>query len=548
MIKRLPQYIRKYTFELSLLIVAVIFSSWLMFSTFSYKDGAMLIATKAWSDFASHIPLIRSFSFGSNFPPEYPLFPGEPIRYHFLFFLLVGLLEKAGLRIDYALNIPSILGFAALLTVIYVFAKYIFSSRAVAILSVVFFLFNGSLSFLYFLQSHPINYHFIQSIVTNNAFPSFGPYDQKIVSAFWNWNIYTNQRHLAASYAASLAILFFSLLPAIKNRHLKFSHSLILGVVLGGFFFFNMAVFLETAIALVVFFILFPRLRKSTFITLVLGAIIAFPQYHYMQQAPSTTPISFHPGYLVSPLTILNFLSYWFWNLGLHMILAPLGFLIANSKTKRIGVAFFSLFLIGNLFQFSVEIAANHKFFNFFMIVAVMFSAYFLVYLWKKFALSRVFVVMALFLLTFSGVIDAFPIINDAHLTLADYKTNPDIAWIMNNTPKNAVFLNTNYLYDPASLAGRKIFLGWPYFAWSQGYDTNKRGDQMKKLLSMGDKIQMCLMLKENNINYIDIEHPESNSDFAINWKFIESSFNIVYKSLDASKIIVETRQSCNQR
>ncbi|TSC86331.1 MAG: hypothetical protein G01um10147_943 [Microgenomates group bacterium Gr01-1014_7] len=79
----------------------------------------MLIATKAWSDFASHIPLIRSFSLGDNFLPEYPLFPGEPIRYHFLFYAVVGYLEKLGLRIDYAFNILSALSFAFLIISIY---------------------------------------------------------------------------------------------------------------------------------------------------------------------------------------------------------------------------------------------------------------------------------------------------------------------------------------------------------------------------------------------------------------------------------------------
>src|SRR3989304_334289 len=104
--------------ELFLGFISVIFSIWLMSSSFSYANGSMQIATKAWSDFASTVPVIRSFSFGSNFPPEYPLFPGEPIRYHFLFYALVGILEKIGVRIDYALNIPSTMGFFALLLMI----------------------------------------------------------------------------------------------------------------------------------------------------------------------------------------------------------------------------------------------------------------------------------------------------------------------------------------------------------------------------------------------------------------------------------------------
>src|SRR3990167_947392 len=112
-------------------VAALAFSFWLMFSTFSYKDGSILIAAKARSDFGSHIPLIRSFSLGNNFPPEFPIFPGEPIRYHFLFYFVVGLLERVGVRIDYALNLPSALSFSFLLITIYFLAKLIFKSRAV---------------------------------------------------------------------------------------------------------------------------------------------------------------------------------------------------------------------------------------------------------------------------------------------------------------------------------------------------------------------------------------------------------------------------------
>src|SRR5438876_129117 len=104
-------YIRKNPFEFLFFILCFILSSWLMLSTFGYSKGNMLIATKAWSDFANHIPLIRSFSFGSNFPPQDPLFAGYALRYHFIFYQFVGTLERLGIRIDWALNIPSIIGF-----------------------------------------------------------------------------------------------------------------------------------------------------------------------------------------------------------------------------------------------------------------------------------------------------------------------------------------------------------------------------------------------------------------------------------------------------
>ena len=108
---KIKQFLFRNYPEIIVFVLGSIFGFFLMFSTFSSMDGNMIISSKAWSDFASHIPLIRSFSLGSNFPVEYPLFPGEPIKYHFIFYYLVGLLEKIGLNIGLALNIPSFIGF-----------------------------------------------------------------------------------------------------------------------------------------------------------------------------------------------------------------------------------------------------------------------------------------------------------------------------------------------------------------------------------------------------------------------------------------------------
>src|SRR3989344_5656995 len=130
--------------EIALIIFAISFSTFLMFFTFHKEQGDIFIASKAWSDFGSHIPLIRSFSFGSNFPPEYPLFPGQPINYHFLFYFFSGVLEKTGLPIDFALNIPSIIGLSVLILIVYFFASKLFHSKAVGILSVIFLILNSS--------------------------------------------------------------------------------------------------------------------------------------------------------------------------------------------------------------------------------------------------------------------------------------------------------------------------------------------------------------------------------------------------------------------
>lgn len=541
--KRCVKFVKKYRIEIIILLVSLTFSIWLMFSSFFYQDGNMLIATKAWSDFASHIPLIRSFSFGDNFfSLQYPLFSGSPIKYHFLFYALAGFFEKLGLRIDYALNILSILGFSLLLLMIYIFSKEIFKSKAVGILSIIFFLFNGSLSFIKFFTEHPISKNIFLSVVQNNKFVSFGPYDGNIVSAFWNLNIYTNQRHLALSYGLSLFIVYLFLKFKNNEKKENIKKSLLIGTVLGLSFILNMAVFLMTLLIFSAMFLFFNKKRIYILITLVLGIIIALPMYIYTQQGESIFKLSLHVGYLVTDLNIINFINYWFQNLGLHFLLIPLAFVFADKNLRKIFICFFILFLTGNLVQFSPEIAANHKFFNYFMIIGIMFSAYILVKLWNKKLILRPFVIIIFSFLIISGIIDFFPIYNDSKIALSDYPTNKDIEWIIKNTPANSVFLNTQYLYDNASLAGRKIFLGWPYFAWSQGYDTNSRDALRKKLLTTSNLEFFCVSALRNNIDYVSIH---TLSDIPVNISFFETNFMNSYKNYASSYYIYDINKTC---
>lgn len=530
MLNKIRRFLLNYPLEILLFSFFSVFSFWLMLHTFSYEEDKILIGSRLWSDFASHIPVIRSFSLGSNFPPEYALFPGEPMRFHFLFYAFVGLLEKIGFRLDYALNIPSALGFAGLLIMLYVFAKKIFNSAMVGILSVIFFLFNGSLSFLFFLKDHPLSITTINDIIRSNAFSSFGPYDQNIISAFWNLNIYTNQRHLGLSYGLSLLLIYILINPLFAKKQNEVSlkklpkflgwvfgekidtfpkfllKNVLLGILLSLFFYLHLGVFTFTVVIVCVLALLFRDLRLQVLIILAVGFLLSIPQYLYQTSGGSTFNLFLKPGYLIfEGLTLKSFTNYWVLNLGLPLFLMIAGFIVAPVKLKRIFLAFFTLFIIGNLFQFSPEIAGNHKFFNFFMIGGVMFAAYFLVKIWRKNLLGKIVVIVTIFFSTLSGIIDFFPIYNDRKIELPDYKINKDSSWILNKTAPDSVFLNTTFLYDPASLAGRKIFMGWPYFAWSAGYDTDGRGKIMKDMLGAKDKTTACGLLKENKIDYVEI-------------------------------------------
>ncbi|MBI3485983.1 hypothetical protein HY025_03490 [Candidatus Daviesbacteria bacterium] len=502
--------------EIILFIAAVIFSCWLMWHTFYVDHQTIHIATKVWSDFASHLPLIRSFSFGYNFPIQYPLFAGEIIRYHFLFDMLTGLLERIGLPIDLSFNLLSSFSFTLLILAIYFLAKKLFDSRLVGFLSAVFFLFNGSLSFLEYFKENPISFDIKQvvlGIYHNSNYPSFGPYDQKIVSAFWNLNIYTNQRHLALPLALFL-LLLLTIAAAEKSRKIINKKLVIFwAIFLGILPFLHSSIFITSVLVLACLILLLPKQRVRLLLILIIGLGISLPRILFLKETASYSP-QFIPGYLIANnLTILNFLRYWFFNLGLLPVLAILGIIISSKLNKKVFLAIFLIFILGNLFQFSPEMAGNHKFFNIFVIVVNMFAAFFIVKIWRSKKYLKIFVPILILGLTLSGIIDFFPLKNDTTITIDDYPKNSTIKWIKDNTPANSVFLDNNYLYNPSSLAGRKIFLGWPYFSWSLGYDVTSRETKLKQILTASSKAQACILLKNNHINYVEIKKlfPDQN-------------------------------------
>jgi hypothetical protein len=525
-------------FEAIFFLGIFLFSFWLMTHTFSYdqKNSSMLIASKAWSDFGSHIPLIRSFSLGDNLTRlthgtvEYPLFPGVPIRYHYLFYMLVGILEKLGVRIDWALNIPSILGFSALAIGLYLLAKRLFHSVKVGVLTVVFFLFNGSLSFVRFFQIHPLSRTTLQDIMTNNNFPSFAPWGAGDISAFWNLNIYTNQRHLAFAFA--LALIFISIVLWIENKPFKKQIIFLIPEVfiLAIMPYFHQPILLILAIFMTCYFFVFPRLRAILLLIGEIGALCILPQLIPLLRGPKL--FHWQPGYLTSPpLSPLRILWYWTQNMGLHILLIPLGWIIAPARIKKTMIPLLFLFLIPNLFQFSIEMAANHKFFNFFLLLGDMLTAYVLVRIFSVKYIGKLAGFICLVTLVFSGIIDFFPVYNDGYMTLRDMPKNEVATWIRDHTPQDAVFLNSSYFFHPASLAGRKVFQGWPYFAWSAGYNTNQRNQDLVLLYESTDTSVFCRLINLNHISYITYQEPFEISEIHFSLSTLASHATRVYTS-----------------
>lgn len=535
--RRLP------TFALCILLFA--FSWWLMFHTF-WSDpvtGNLKVAGKVWSDFGNALPLIRSFSFGHNWPPQYPLYPGEPIRYHFLFYFGVGLLERLGLPLAFAFNLPSIFGFFLLLVLIYLISLHLFRSRVIAVLAIVFFLFNGSLSFIKYFTKNGVTLNSFISIPHTTAYPTFGPWDGNPIAAIWNLNIYTNQRHLAFSIALGLLGIYICLLiQQSLSISKKLASSIALALLLGLLTLTNQAIFASLLIFLFWFFLF----RPATRFAILFSLLFSIPLFLYSRTLVNFSPsLQVSPGFLLSgPLTVQSFISYWFHNLGFHLILIPLGLLLAPPKWRWLALPLATLFIVPNYFRLSTDMFNNHKLFNFFLIFGNMFTAYALVWIWRHHSLLRLYPLILLFLLTFSGIIDFFALANDGVLTLSDIKTDPDIRYFLLHTPPNAVVANSYWFYHPASLAGRPIFSGYTYFTWSHGYDQTLREHQQIAIYRSPTKAMACSLLHTYHISYVELkDHPEEY--LKPNYAMWNSDFTPEYQNPDSGLKVYNVSTSC---
>lgn len=477
------------TFDKILLVILFLFSCWFMWKSFSYDPNTheFIIARNVVGDFGLHLSLIRSVSWGNNLPMESPFYPGVPLPYHYGFDLVVGLFERAGLRIDAALNGLSAIAYTFLLYCIYLLPQRIFGkNRFVGIVSVLLFVFHSSLTFVYFLAGKSVSFSLIKEIWTLPNYIHIGPFDGSHISTFFTPNVFANQRHTVVALAIGLWILYWLLSKKT---------SIWLGVLLGILGWVHTLIFLGTS--LVIGFLFLSKNRWKLLIPLILpAAVIVAPRAWVILSAGLQSHPIWNPGFLAPrPLTTYSFFTYWWMNLGVAVITIPIGVWAAGKGKQQLFWAATVLFIIANTFQLSYRIDHNHSLLNFWIIIADFYAAYALYYLWSKKTIAKITAVIVFAALTASGILDMMALKNDFHLRLADAPKDQFMQWIRTSTSGDAVFLTKQELLDPVTLAGRKNYVGHDYYLSVMGYEYANRA-----LIANVHNIEL---LKKDGVDYI---------------------------------------------
>lgn len=120
---------------------------------------------------------------------------------------------------------------------------------------------------------------------------------------------------------------------------------------------------------------------------------------------------------------------------------------------------------------------------------------------------------------------------------------NSDLTdWLSENLHKDDLLLTPEYTMNEVTMSGVMLYCGWPYYAWSAGYDTYYRADQAVTVYTTDDQDILRETVEQEKITYILFEDGMSFESQECREDIIRETYPLVYTSEDGRIRIYETR------
>ncbi|MDD3173645.1 MAG: hypothetical protein PHF63_08300 [Herbinix sp.] len=566
--------------ELILLAAIALLACVLMLTTFFVYNNKLYVGVSVFSDFSLHVGMIRSFSFGNNFPTAFSHYAGEDIKYHFMFEFLTGNLEYLGLRIDYAFNISSIISFISAFLLLYLMAVKITGKIGAGTLACLFFAFRSSKTLFTYIANLPVDTNIWKALAENTDFISDTPNENW---GLWNLNVYCNQRHLAFGLATIFFVLIMFLphlfeMFEVLNKQIKnpkdkwinrlsdklriifftrdgwevldYRRAIATGIILGSLAFFHGAAEICCLTILFLMAIVSKR-RLEHLITALITLVLSTLQTHLFIQG-SVVSTKFLFGFIAENKTLFGVASYLDRLLGILPFVILAAFCLEKGVGRYLILAFSAPLVFAFTISLTADVTVNHKYIMMSCILIGIFAASILVKLFERkdffLKLIGVFLIIAL---TSTGIYDFITVLNKntPNTAMVLNLEDPLTKWINDNSDSKDIFLTSNYALNQVVLGGAMLYEGWPYFPWSAGYDTDYRTEQVKLMYEAQTPTQLDALVKKNNIRFIIVDHDNRTSDsYIVNEDNIKTTYQCKYSVGDGEWMtsIYDTQKPLN--
>ena len=504
--------------EVLLFGLLAVFITYMMYYVFYIRDGVLYSGLTVYGDYAPHTAMMRSFSMGNNFPTQYPHYGGADVKYHFMFQFLTGNLEYLGLRMDIAYNIVSSASLVGFLMLLYQLALRITGKISCGAVTIFLFFFRSGMAFFRFVWEHIQTGDLLETLSENVSFIGYTTNENW---GLWNFNVYLNQRHLAFGLLlVTLALyLFMDWLEAgtaheekgllwMKGRFFSKEgwksrnpeQALLMGMFLGLCAFWNGAAVIGGLLILCGFAI-FSDGKIDYAIT---AAVSIF--FSYLQ-----TKI-FISGSAMSPQIYLGFLF-------------PTIFAFVLLMTPDINV--------------------NHKYIMISYAFLAIFWAWAICSLWNRKIYGKILAAVLAICLSATGIYDFAVIVrgNGPGRRVAVNMDSDLTKWLADNLDKDDLLLTPEYSMNEVTMSGVMLYCGWPYYAWSAGYDTNYRAAQAVTIYTTMDSEELKKVVKQERITYILFEEGSEFEQQQCVEDTIAATYEKVYETEDGRIRIYKTSE-----
>ena len=565
---------------------------WFSFHYVLHMNGSNIqMGFTVFSDYAPNVALIRSFSWFANYPTEYPFYAGEDIKYHFMFMFFTGNMEFLGLPLSFAYNLTSTLSLFSFFIMLSQLALRITGRFASAVLTAIFFTFRSGMAVFLFISEHIKAGDLVQAFLTNENFIGYTTNESW---GLWNYNVYLNQRHLGFGMIIATAVIWyfygylekacgsknagtsFNIIDAFTSWFRSFfltkeawipkapDLALVTGIVLGLTSFWNGACVIGSLLILAGFAI-FSKNKLDYLILAMVSVLIAELQTKAFIYGSAVSP-TFFWGFISEDKSFLGVIGYIAEVAGITILGSVFALLIADRKQR----ALITSFLLPVVFSFTVsltpDVTVNHKY--------IMMAMAYLSIIWADIVVSlftdsrghapekgevsaeighasedgglpagkehtsgygKVLAVVVSLLLTATGLYDYTIIIrdnDDKHCITVD--TTSDLtAYAKENFTNADLILSGPDSVSELTVSGCRLYCGWPYYAWSAGYDTDARFDLAKLMYTSMSADDLLETLRAEGITYILYENNMYYDDVPANEEPIQEICDLVFASED---------------
>lgn len=585
--------------ELILFGLLAAFITYMMFYVFYMKDGILYSGLTVYGDYAPHTAMIRSFSMGNNFPTQYPHYGGADVKYHFMFQFLAGNLEYLGMRMDVAYNIVSLTSLTGFLMLLYQLALRITGKMCCGVLTIFLFFFRSGMAFYRFVWEHIQAGNLLETLTENVSFIGYTTNENW---GLWNLNVYLNQRHLAFGLLmVTLALYLFMdwletgtmheekgfvwmkerLFSKEGWRSRNLEQALLMGLFLGLCAFWNGAAVIGGLLILCGFAVF----SDGKLDYLIMAAVTIF--FSYLQTKIFISGSAMSPqiylGFLAEDKTVWGVVKYLFWMSGVFF----LGLLVLGWFMRRRERAILLGFIFPTIFAFVLlmtpDINVNHKYIMISYAFLTIFWAWTICNFWtgervkrnvkiaderktedieneikketsqsdvktgrdrkiRKFA-GKVLAAILTICLSITGIYDFAVIVkgNGPGRRVAVNMNSDLTCWLAEHLDKNDLLLTPEYSMNEVTMSGVMLYCGWPYYAWSAGYDTNYRAAQAVTIYTTSDSETLKSTVKQEKITYILFEEGSEFEQQVCQEKTIAATYEKVYETQDGRIRIYKT-------